>query len=151
MGGAAGRPPGVTPEGYRISTQVDDVDLDRVATFLHDEAYWAEGRSRDVVERSIEASVVLTAVHPDDGMVAFARVVTDRATFGWIADVFVVPAHRGRGLAHALVQAIVDDPELGAMKRLLLATADAHGVYADLGFVSLAQPERWMERQGPGR
>jgi GNAT superfamily N-acetyltransferase len=75
--------------------------------------------------------------------------VTDRATFGWICDLFVVAEHRGQGLGHQLVEAIVADPELAAMKRLLLATADAHGVYADVGFTPLAQPERWMERPGP--
>ena len=135
---------------HRVSTDPADVDLDVVATFLHDEAYWSLGRPRDVVERSLAASRPFTLVDEDGAMVAFARVVTDGATFGWICDLFVVAEHRGQGLGHRLVDAIVTDPELAAMKRLLLATADAHGVYADVGFTPLAQPERWMERGGAG-
>lgn len=135
---------------HRVSTDPADVDLDVVATFLHDEAYWSLGRPREVVERSLAASRPFTLVDEDGTMVAFARVVTDGATFGWICDLFVVAEHRGQGLGHRLVEAIVTDPELAAMKRLLLATADAHGVYADVGFTPLAQPERWMERGGAG-
>lgn len=134
----------------RVSTDPADVDLDAVAAFLHDEAYWSLGRPRTVVEQALAASRVFTLVE-DGAMLAFARVVTDGATFGWVCDLFVVDGHRGRGLGHRLVEAIVADPELSAVKRLLLATADAHGVYADVGFVPLTQPERWMERLGPGR
>jgi len=135
---------------FRISTDPADVDVDVVARFLHDEAYWSLGRSREVVERSLAASRVFTLIDDQGAMAAFARVVTDGVTFGWICDLFVVPSRRGQGLGHRLVEAIVADPELGSMKRLLLATADAHGVYADVGFTPLRQPERWMERQGPG-
>jgi GNAT superfamily N-acetyltransferase len=133
----------------RVSTDPADVDVDVVAAFLHDEAYWSLGRHRDVVERSLAASRCFTLLDGDE-MVAFARVVTDGATFGWVCDLFVVGAHRGQGHGHRLVEAIVTDPELASMKRLLLATADAHGVYADLGFTPLTQPERWMERHGGG-
>jgi len=147
VGRAAGHPAPVT---FRVSTDPADIDVDVVADFLHDEAYWSLGRPREVVERSLAASRVFTLVGDDGAMAAFARVVTDGATFGWICDLFVVPEHRGQGLGHQLVEAIVADPELGRMKRLLLATADAHGVYADVGFTPLLQPERWMERTGPG-
>lgn len=136
--------------GYRVSTDPTDVDVDVVAAFLQDEAYWSLGRPREVVERSLAASRTFTLLDGAGTMVAFARAVTDGATFGWICDLFVVEAHRGRGLGHQLVEAIVSDPELAPMKRLLLATADAHGVYADHGFVPLTQPDRWMERLGPG-
>jgi GNAT superfamily N-acetyltransferase len=135
---------------FRLSTDPADVDVDVVATFLHDEAYWSLGRPRAVVERSLAASRLYTLVAEDGTMAAFARVVTDGVTFGWICDLFVVAAHRGQGLGHQLVEAIVGDPDLAGMKRLLLATADAHGVYADVGFVPLVQPTRWMERPGPG-
>jgi N-acetylglutamate synthase-like GNAT family acetyltransferase len=134
---------------HQLSTDPADVDLDVVATFLHDEAYWSLGRPRDVVERSLAASRPFTLLDEDGTMVAFARVVTDGATFGWICDLFVVAEHRGQGLGHQLVEAIVADPDLATMKRLLLATADAHGVYADVGFTALTQPERWMERRTP--
>jgi GNAT superfamily N-acetyltransferase len=137
--------------GYEVSTDPARVDLEVVARFLADESYWAAGRPPDVVARSLEHSAVFTVQHAEDGMVAFARVVTDRTTFGWIADLFVVPEHRGRGVGHRLVQAIVEDPDLGAMKRLCLATDDAHRLYADFGFVPLEGSDRWMERLGPGR
>ena len=146
MGRPAGHPP---PVRFRVSTDPDDVDLDVVAAFLHDEAYWSLGRPRDVVERSLAGSRVFTLVDDDGRMAAFARVVTDGATFGWICDLFVVDEHRGQGLGHRLVDAIVADPDLAGVKRLLLATADAHGVYADAGFTPLVQPDRWMERNGP--
>jgi GNAT superfamily N-acetyltransferase len=135
---------------FRVSTDPGDVDVDVVATFLHDEAYWSLGRPRDVVERSLAGSRTFTLVTDDGTMAAFARVVTDGATFGWICDLFVVPEHRGQGLGHQLVEAIVADRDLAPVKRLLLATADAHGVYADVGFVPLDRPDRWMERPGPG-
>lgn len=135
---------------YRVSTDPADVDVDVVATFLHDEAYWSLGRPRDVVERSLAASRPFALLDGDGTMVAFARVVTDDATFGWICDLFVVTEHRGQGLGHQLVEAITTDPQLSTVKRLLLATADAHGVYADVGFTPLAQPDRWMERGGSG-
>ncbi len=136
---------------FRLSTDSADVDVDVVAAFLHDEAYWSLGRPRAVVERSLAGSRLFTLVAEDGTMAAFARVVTDGATFGWICDLFVVAEHRGQGLGHQLVDAIVADPDLAGMKRLLLATADAHGLYADVGFVPLVDPTRWMERLGPGR
>lgn len=135
---------------FRLSTDPADVDVDVVTTFLHDEAYWSLGRPRAVVERSLAASRLYTLVAEDGTMAAFARVVTDGVTFGWICDLFVVAAHRGQGLGHHLVEAIVADPDLAGMKRLLLATADAHGVYADVGFVPLLDSTLWMERPGPG-
>jgi len=135
---------------FRLSTDPADVDVDVVATFLHDEAYWSLGRPRAVVERSLAASRLYTLVAEDGTMAAFARVVTDGVTFGWICDLFVVEAHRGQGVGHQLVEAIVADPDLAGMKRLLLATADAHGVYADVGFVPLLDSTLWMERPGPG-
>jgi GNAT superfamily N-acetyltransferase len=135
---------------FRVSTDPGDVDVDVVAAFLHDEAYWSLGRPRDVVERSLAASRVFTLVAEDGMMAAFARVVTDGVTFGWICDLFVVAEHRGRGLGHQLADAIVTDPELSGIKRLMLATEDAHGVYADVGFTPLVAPTRWMERNGPG-
>jgi GNAT superfamily N-acetyltransferase len=135
---------------FRLSTDPADVDVDVVATFLRDEAYWSLGRPRVVVERSLAASRLYTLVAEDGTMAAFARVVTDGVTFGWICDLFVVAAHRGQGVGHQLVEAIVADPDLAGMKRLLLATADAHGVYADVGFVPLLDPTLWMERPGPG-
>ncbi|HEY8058954.1 MAG TPA: GNAT family N-acetyltransferase [Acidimicrobiales bacterium] len=135
---------------FRLSTDPADVDVDVVAAFLHDEAYWSLGRPRAVVERSLADSRLFTLVAEDGTMAAFARVVTDGVTFGWICDLFVVAEHRRQGLGHQLVEAIVADPDLAGLKRLLLATADAHDLYADVGFVPLVDPTRWMERPGLG-
>lgn len=131
--------------GVRVSTDPADLDLDWVHAALSERAYWAFGRSRDVVDRSISNSVCFGAY--DGGrQVGFARVVTDEATFGWVCDVFVDEAWRGHGIGVLLVEAIVADPRLADL-RLVLATRDAGDLYRDHGgFQSLANPERWMER-----
>lgn len=129
----------------RISIDPADVDLDVVAGFLGREAYWAIGRSRDVIERSLEGSVVVvSALESDGAMVGFARVVGDGATFAWLADVFVLPEARGRGIGAAVVEAALAAPAVMDVKRVVLATADAHGLYARFGFEPLAESERWM-------
>ena len=129
----------------RISTDPADVDLDVVAAYLGEESYWARGRSREVVERSIEGSlVVVTALDPDDRMLGFGRVVGDGATFAWLADVFVLAEARGRGIGAAIVDVALGAPGVAGVKRVLLATADAHELYARFGFRSLADPGRWM-------
>jgi GNAT superfamily N-acetyltransferase len=128
---------------YRISTEGLDIDL--VHHWLSGDSYWAAGRSREVVERSIRNSYCLGAFTADGRQVGFARAVTDSATFAWIADVYVDRAHRGRGLGGRLVGELRDRVESDGVYRLTLATADAHGVYAKLGFTSLSSPERWME------
>lgn len=132
-------------DGYQISTDPDRIDLDRVHAWLAGDAYWARGRERETVARSFAGSIGFGAYRPDDGrQVAVARVVTDRATFAWLCDVYVDPAERGRGLGTWLAGAVRDHlAELG-VRRILLATLDAHGVYAKLGFRSVA-PDRWME------
>jgi GNAT superfamily N-acetyltransferase len=119
-------------------------DLDVVHGFLRD-SYWSPGIARDVVVRACASSVCAIARDEAGALVGFARLVTDRATFAWLCDVFVLPAHQGRGIARALVAALRAHPELQGLRRWLLATRDAHGVYAALGFTMLAEPERWME------
>jgi GNAT superfamily N-acetyltransferase len=132
------------PTGVRISTDPAELDLDWIATALAERAYWALGRSRDTVERSIAGSLCFGAFD-NDRQVGFARVITDRATFGWVCDVFVDESARRRGIGTALIAAIVADPRLVDC-RLVLATRDAEGVYAPYGFRPLRNPERWMER-----
>jgi GNAT superfamily N-acetyltransferase len=133
------------PAGVRISGDPADVDLDWLVAALSERAYWAMGRSRDTIERSIAGSLCFSALD-GDRQVGFARVITDQATFGWVCDVFVDESARGRGIGSALVTAIVADPRLAGL-RLLLATRDAHEVYRRHGgFQPLANPERWMER-----
>ena len=133
------------PTGVRISTDPADVDLDWVHAALSERAYWALGRSREVVEHSIRSSICFGA-YEGDRQVGFARVVTDEATFGWVCDVFVEEAWRGRGVGVRLVEAIASDPRLDGL-RLVLATRDAGDLYRTHGgFQPLANPERWMER-----
>jgi GNAT superfamily N-acetyltransferase len=130
---------------YEISTGSARLDVDRIAAFLR-ESYWASRRPREVIEKSITASLCFGAYRKADGLqVGFARVVTDYATFGWVADVFVDPACRGAGLGKALIKAVVETPDLQGI-RLLLVTRDAHGLYAQYGFEPLATPENWMLR-----
>ncbi|MGC4895605.1 GNAT family N-acetyltransferase [Micromonospora sp. DT31] len=132
-------------DGYQISTDPDRIDLERVHTWLATDSYWAVGRDRETIERSFAGSIGFGVYRPGDGcQVAVARVVTDRATFGWLCDVYVDRAERGRGLGTWLAGAARDHlAELGVL-RLVLATVDAHGVYAKLGFQPTA-PDRWME------
>jgi GNAT superfamily N-acetyltransferase len=113
--------------------------------WLSTDAYWAPDRPYEVVARSLANSVCLGAFSATGEQVGFARAVTDSATFAWIADVYVDPAHRGRGLGRRLVGQLRDDLQAGGVYRLVLATKDAHGVYAKLGFTPLGAPDRWME------
>jgi GNAT superfamily N-acetyltransferase len=131
-------------DGYVMTGAVDRVDIDRVHRWLSEESYWAAGRSRTLVARSLEGSLPFS-VFADVHQVGFARVVTDGATFGWICDVFVDRGHRGRGLGTWLVDTIVEDMTARGIQRLLLATKDAHEVYRRAGFTELEGPGRFME------
>ena len=133
----------VTKDEYEIDDDPGRVDLDVVQGFLSG-SYWAEGVPRGVVERSVANSLNLGLYHAGT-QVGLTRAVTDRATFAWVADVFVLPEHRGRGLAHWMVETLLAHPDLVGLRRWILATSDAHQVYADCGFTPLAAPERFME------
>jgi GNAT superfamily N-acetyltransferase len=132
---------------YSISTDRARLDLGLIHNYLSTETYWATGRSREVVERSIENSLAF-GIYKAGEQVGFARIVTDYATFGWVADVFVLPEHRGQGLSKWLMEVILAHPRLQGFRRWVLATKDAHGVYERFGFIPLHRPERWMERPG---
>jgi GNAT superfamily N-acetyltransferase len=127
-----------------IRTELARIDVDRVHEYLCNESYWAKGIPREVVERSIEYSLPFAAYDGEE-LVAFARVVTDYAVFAYLADVFVVPAHRGRGVSRQLMTAIRNHPRLQGLRRWSLVTRDAHGLYEQFGFRPLAAPERHME------
>lgn len=139
---------------YLISTNSEWLDLDVIHTFLSEHSYWARGIPRDVVARSIIHSVCfgVYAVSPsnlDRRQIGFARVTTDRATFAYLGDVFILPEHRGRGLSKRLMEAILAHPDLQGLRRWMLATADAHELYTKFGFGLLSQPERFMQRHDP--
>jgi len=134
----------MTSQELEISSDRDRLDVDLIHQFLSTSSYWAKARTREVVERSIQSSICFGA-YVEGRQVAFARVVTDRAVHAYLADVFVVPEFRGRGISKALMRAILDDPDLQGLK-WLLGTADAHGLYQQFGFVPLLEPERWMQR-----
>lgn len=132
---------------YEISTERSRLDIDLIHGFLQS-SYWARNVPRSVVERSIQGSLCFGAFHGDQ-QVGFARVITDFATMAYLADVFVVPEHRGRGIAKMLMRAILGHPQLQGLRRLLLATKDAHGLYAQFGFQPLANPENFMTLHHP--
>jgi GNAT superfamily N-acetyltransferase len=135
----------VTKDEYEIDDDPGRIDLGVVQGFLSG-SYWAEGVPRDVVERSVANSLNL-GLYLGGSQVGLTRAVTDRATFVWVADVFVLPEHRGRGLAHWMIETLIAHPDLAGMRRFMLATSDAHRVYADCGFTPLAAPGRFMEIQ----
>ena len=128
-----------------ISTDPARLDVDVIHRFLAEESYWARGRTREVVERTIAHSLCF-GVYLEERQVGYARVVTDFATFAWLADVFILDEFRGRGYGKVLVQAVVDHPDLQGLGRILLATKDAHGLYAQFGFTPVP-PDRFMERR----
>ena len=133
---------------YQISTDRARLNIDLIHDFLSNSSYWATGRSLEVVERSIANSLCF-GIYQGDDQVGFARVVTDYATFAWIADVFVLPEHRGRGLSKWLMKVMLAHPQLQGFRRWVLSTKDAHDVYERFGFIKLHRPERWMERRDP--
>jgi GNAT superfamily N-acetyltransferase len=129
-----------------ISTDHTRLDIAYIHRYLSEECYWAIGRSRTVVEKSIANSLNF-GVYDGDRQIGFARVVTDYATFAWLCDVFIDAAYRGQGLGKRLVAAVIADPELQGLRNFILATRDAHALYRQYGgFEPLAAPDRWMAR-----
>lgn len=136
--------------GLLFSTDRARLDVDRIHAFLSGESYWVRGIHRELVERSLANSTCF-GVYEGGRQLGFARVVTDHAGFAYLADVFVVPEARGRGrgLGKRLVAFVMAHPDLQRIRRFVLATRDAHGLYAPYGFAPLAAPERFMERYDP--
>ncbi|MEU3780720.1 GNAT family N-acetyltransferase [Streptomyces sp900129855] len=132
-------------EGYEMSTDPARIDAGRVHRWLSTDAYWAIGRERAKQDRAIAGSLNFGVYETASGeQVAYARVVTDLATFAWLCDVYVDPAARGKGLGTALVAAVRDHLRPHGLRRILLATHDAHGVYERVGFAALEKPGQWM-------
>ncbi len=133
---------------YTISTDRERLNVSLIHNFLSDSAYWARSRSLEKVQQSIEHSLNF-GVYKGDEQIGFARVVTDYATFAWLADVFILDEYRGRGLSKWLIEVIVSHQRLQGFRRWVLATKDAHELYRRFGFAELKEPARWMERQDP--
>jgi GNAT superfamily N-acetyltransferase len=130
--------------GYEISTESDRLDLGLIHRFLAEESYWSQGVPRHVVEKAVQNSLCF-GVYQGDGQVGFGRIITDKATFALLADVFILAAHRGKGLSKWLMQCVVAHDDLQGLRRLLLLTSDAHGLYGQFGFQPLGAPARFME------
>jgi GNAT superfamily N-acetyltransferase len=134
-------------QGYRILTDPDVMDIQAVHDYLTS-SYWARGIPLELVAKSVRGSLCF-GVFKDDRQVGFARVVTDRTTFAYLCDVYVLESHRGQGLGKWLMDVVVAHPDLQGLRRFALATRDAHGLYEKCGFTRLARPEMFMEINRP--
>ena len=138
------------PDGVTLSDDPARFDLDRAHGWISTQSYWGQGIPLALFTRAVEGRLPVGAYAPDDQMRAMARVVTDRATFGWICDVFVDEAHRGEGLGKRIIGFLREHPDLQGFRRTHLATRDAHSLYAQFGFTPLTGVEKWMEIRGAG-
>ncbi len=131
-------------KGFFISTDNSLLDFDNVYRYLNEDSYWAKGITKEKLLRAIDNSLCFGVYH-DKKQIGFARLITDKATFAYLADVFILDAYRSQGLSKWLMQTIMSHPEVQGLRRWVLATADAHGLYKQFGFGPLAKPDRWMD------
>lgn len=131
-----------------IDTDPERLQVDRIHHFLVNESYWAGERTLEQTKTAIENSICF-GLYSGERQIGFARVISDRATFAYVGDVFVIEEFRGRGLSKWLMETIVAHPDLQGLRRWILATRDAHGLYEQFEFSPLRYPERWMERTAP--
>ena len=135
-------------DSIEISTDKERLDIDLIHSFLTEESYWAKTRTAEQTRTAIEHSICY-GVYQGERQIGFARVVSDQATFAYVGDVFVVDEFRGQGIGKRLMEVIIADPRLQNLRRWILATRDAHGLYEQFEFASLRHPERWMEKTAP--
>jgi GNAT superfamily N-acetyltransferase len=136
-------------EPFLISTDKQKLNLQVIFDFLAHQSYWAQGRTISTIAKSLENSLCF-GVYETDRQIGFARVITDYATFGWVCDLFIVKSHRQHGLGKWLVESLISHPDLKNVRRLVLATQDAHELYRRYGgFDVLTEPDRWMTRVLP--
>lgn len=142
--------PELAAQGFSVSNDPALLDIATIHTYLSHESYWAKGIPYETVERSVRNSYCFGVYH-NARQIGFARVVTDKATFAYLADVFILPEFRGRGLSKWLIAVIHNDPSLQGLRRWLLATRDAHGLYASFGWQPIPpeQFERFMQMHHP--
>jgi GNAT superfamily N-acetyltransferase len=131
-------------DDYTISTDPARLDIDAIAAMLT-RAYWAQGRTREMIVRYVQHSLVFGIYHGEK-QIGLARIVSDYTTFAWLCDVFIHEDHRGKGLGKWLMETIHSHPDLQGLRRWLLATRDAHGLYEQFGWTSLDNPTRWMNK-----
>jgi len=131
---------------YTISKDKGLLNLDIIYQYLSKESYWAQERTREEIEKSIENSICF-GIYKNDQQIGFARVITDYVVFAWLLDVFVLPEYQGNGAGKMLMASIMEDEDLGNVKCWRLATADAHGLYQQYGFTPLEKPEYMMENK----
>ena len=135
-------------DNLTIDTDSSRLQFDVIQRFLEDESYWANRRTPEQTRKAIENSICF-GVYDSDRQIGFGRVVTDQATFAYVGDIFILPEYRGRGLSKWLMEVIVAHPDLQGLRRWVLATRDAHGLYEQYGFGPLVHPDRWMELSAP--
>jgi len=130
---------------FEISTDKSRLDLEMIHRFLSEKSYWARKRALEQTKTAIENSICF-GLYEGRRQIGFARVVTDKATFAYLGDVFVLDGFRGEGLGKWLMETVISHPEIQGLRRWVLATRDAHGLYEQFGFTELKFPDRWMER-----
>lgn len=135
-------------EAFSITTDKTKFSVEYIHQYLSTQSYWAAGIPLQTVQKSVEGSLCFGVFHHSQ-MIGFARVITDNATFGYLADVFIEESFRGQGLSKWLMEVIVQHPNLQGLRRFMLATRDAHGLYRQFGFTDLTFPERWMQIVNP--
>jgi N-acetylglutamate synthase-like GNAT family acetyltransferase len=135
-------------QGYRISTDQSKFDFDAIHAYLT-QSYWSPGIPKETLKRAITNSLSFAVFSEQNRHVGFARLITDKATFAYLADVYILEAHRGKGLSKWLMQNIIEHPDLQHLRRMVLATKDAHSLYQQFGFKPLANPQTFMELWKP--
>jgi len=130
---------------YALSFELADFQLDTVHSWLSRDAYWSKGLPRKVMERSFRNSLVIGLYHTELGQAGMARMVTDKATFAYLSDVYIAESHRGLGLANWLMETLMAHPDLQGLRRIMLATSDMHALYRKFGFRDVGQSKLLME------
>ncbi|TWF38816.1 acetyltransferase (GNAT) family protein [Chitinophaga polysaccharea] len=129
---------------YTVSTDRSRLDINAIHDYLSRESYWSQNIPFDIVKQSVENSIPFGVYHGQQ-QIGFARVITDNALFGYLADVYILTPHRGKGLSKLLMRTIMDHPVIKGLRRLLLITSDAHGLYRQFGFTEIPNPEKYMQ------
>ncbi len=137
----------ITENNFTISTDKSKIDIEYVHGFLSN-SYWSPGVPMQTVKKAMSGSLCF-GVYENDKQVGYARIITDTATFAYLADVFIDENYRGKGLGKWLIKVILQHPDLQGLRRIILATKDAHALYAQFGFVPFATPERWLAFSPP--